>query len=105
LGVPGGAAMTLASLAKEVASGRLRLVPHCDLTATHQALLAIGGMSRQSATTIVMRSLYWPDAFNPSDSRLQRAAGVSTASGLSAVAEQWRPWRAYAAEYLRSAVS
>ena len=102
LGVPSGAAMTLASLAKEVASGRLRLVPHRDLTATHQALLAIGGMSRQSATRIVMRALYWPDAFNSADSGLQRAAGESTASGLSAVAEQWRPWRAYAAEYLRS---
>ncbi len=101
-GVPASAAGTLAALAREIATGHLKLEPHRDLTATYQALLAIEGMSKQSATTIVMRSLYWPDAFNPWDVTLQRATGESTAAGLTARAERWRPWRAYAAEHLRS---
>jgi 3-methyladenine DNA glycosylase/8-oxoguanine DNA glycosylase len=41
-----------------------------------------------------------PDAFDASDRRLQRAAGVASAKALLALAEQWRPWRAYAAELL-----
>lgn len=102
LGVPAAAAETLVALAREVASGRIKLEPHRDLTATYQALLAIEGMSKQSATTIVMRSLTWPDAFNAADPALQAATGESTVAGLNAKAEQWRPWRAYAAQHLRS---
>ena len=42
-----------------------------------------------------------PDAFPAADRRLQRAAGVSSAKALLALAEQWRPWRAYAAQLLK----
>lgn len=103
LGVPALAAATLVSLARETETGRLKLEPHRDPIATYQALLAIGGMSRQSATTIVMRALAWPDAFNAADVELQRAAGESSMSALSARAEQWRPWRGYAALHLQMA--
>lgn len=41
-----------------------------------------------------------PDVFDASDRRLQRAAGVTGAKALSALADQWRPWRAYAAQLL-----
>jgi 3-methyladenine DNA glycosylase/8-oxoguanine DNA glycosylase len=44
-----------------------------------------------------------PDTFDATDQRLQRAAGVSSAVALLALAEQWRPWRAYAAQLLRVA--
>ena len=57
-------------------------------------------MSERHATVIVMRALSWPDAFPASDRALQRAAGVSGAGALLARAEQWRPWRAYAALHL-----
>jgi AraC family transcriptional regulator of adaptative response / DNA-3-methyladenine glycosylase II len=51
-----------------------------------------------------MRALGEPDAFPASDLGLRRALGgddgpVSTAA-LEAVAEEWRPWRAYAAMHL-----
>jgi len=48
-----------------------------------------------------MRALYWPDALPATDRMLQRAAGVSSTGALLARAEQWRPWRAYAALHLR----
>ncbi|HEY6092868.1 MAG TPA: Ada metal-binding domain-containing protein [Gemmatimonadales bacterium] len=42
-----------------------------------------------------------PDAFDASDRRLQRAAGVIGTKALRAMSERWRPWRAYAAELLK----
>jgi AraC family transcriptional regulator of adaptative response / DNA-3-methyladenine glycosylase II len=47
-----------------------------------------------------MHALGWPDAFPASDRALQRAAGVNSPRLLLARAEQWRPWRAYAAIHL-----
>ena len=41
-----------------------------------------------------------PDAFSANDQALQRAAGVTGAKELFALAERWRPWRAYAAQLL-----
>jgi len=41
-----------------------------------------------------------PDDFPATDRRLQRAVGVTSAKALLALAEQWRPWRAYAAQLL-----
>ncbi len=41
-----------------------------------------------------------PDAFPANDRMLQRAAGVTSAKALLSRAEQWRPWRAYAAQLL-----
>jgi AraC family transcriptional regulator of adaptative response / DNA-3-methyladenine glycosylase II len=58
------------------------------------------GVDEGRATTIVMRALYWPDAFPASDRALQQAAGVATSRALRVRAERWRPWRAYAALHL-----
>ena len=100
LGVPLQRAEALTALAGAVASGALRLEPGSDVAATRRALVEIDGVSERLATVIVMRALYWPDAFPATDRTLQRAAGVSSAGALLARAEQWRPWRAYAALHL-----
>jgi AraC family transcriptional regulator of adaptative response / DNA-3-methyladenine glycosylase II len=51
-----------------------------------------------------MRALGDPDAFVPGDLGIRRAArdvGLpSTAAGLTCHAAAWRPWRAYAVQYL-----
>ncbi len=51
-----------------------------------------------------MRALGDPDAFLPSDLGVRRAAqglGLpSTPSALTERAAGWRPWRAYAVQYL-----
>ncbi len=49
-----------------------------------------------------MRALREPDAFPAGDIALIRALGLTTARELEQRAEQWRPWRAYAAMYLWS---
>jgi AraC family transcriptional regulator of adaptative response / DNA-3-methyladenine glycosylase II len=97
LGVPPDRSACIIRLAQALESGALRLEPGGDPDATRRDLLEIDGISERLATTILMRTLYWPDAFPDSDRALQRAAGVATASALRARAERWRPWRAYAA--------
>jgi AraC family transcriptional regulator of adaptative response / DNA-3-methyladenine glycosylase II len=47
--------------------------------------------------------LHDPDAFPAADLVLLRAAGVRAARELKAIAERWRPWRAYAALHLWAA--
>ncbi len=88
--VPKRCAETVAKLARAVASGELRLEPGSDVAATRRALLDLGGIGERLATLIVMRALYWPDAFHTQD------------RGLLARAEAWRPWRAYAALHLNA---
>lgn len=82
------------------AVARLPLEPGIDAALTRNALLAIDGIDEHLATTIIMRTLRWPDAFPETDDALQRAAGVASASSLLERAEVWRPWRAYAALHL-----
>jgi AraC family transcriptional regulator, regulatory protein of adaptative response / DNA-3-methyladenine glycosylase II len=100
LGVPRRGAEAIASVARALAGGAVRLEPGRDAAATHRALLGMEGVGERLATMIVMRALYWPDAFPASDPALQRAAGASSRSALRAMAERWRPWRAYAAQHL-----
>ena len=99
-GVPPRRAERIVAVARAVVSGALRLAPGGDPAATRRALFETCGVSERHATVIVMRALYWPDAFPATDRALQRAAGVTSAAALLARAEQWRPWRAYAAQHL-----
>lgn len=100
IGLPRRRAEVVLAFAGAVAEGALRLDPGSDVAETHRALMATAGIDERLATTIVMRALYWPDAFPSSDRALQRAAGAASASDLHARAETWRPWRAYAALHL-----
>jgi AraC family transcriptional regulator of adaptative response / DNA-3-methyladenine glycosylase II len=49
-----------------------------------------------TAQLIAMRALAWPDAWPAGDVGLMQALGTRDARVLSARAEAWRPWRAYA---------
>ncbi len=100
LGVSPRRALALVTAARAIADGRLVLEPGSDVVAAHRALSSIEGVSDRLATQIVMRTLYWPDAFPASDRALQRAARVSGPGTLRARAERWQPWRAYAALHL-----
>jgi AraC family transcriptional regulator of adaptative response / DNA-3-methyladenine glycosylase II len=50
-----------------------------------------------------MRVLGDPDAFPAADLGLLRALELRRSSELEAIAEAWRPWRAYAAVHLWNA--
>jgi AraC family transcriptional regulator of adaptative response / DNA-3-methyladenine glycosylase II len=100
LGVAPRRALALATAARAIAGGQLALEPGTDIHEARRALLAIDGFSDRLATGIMIRTLYWPDAFPATDRALQRAAGVAGPGALRLRAERWRPWRAYAALHL-----
>jgi AraC family transcriptional regulator of adaptative response / DNA-3-methyladenine glycosylase II len=71
------------------------------------ALRALPGIGEWTAQYIAMRELREPDAFPAADIGLMRALADSDGrrpnpAELSARAEAWRPWRAYAALHLWS---
>jgi AraC family transcriptional regulator of adaptative response / DNA-3-methyladenine glycosylase II len=100
LGVIPRSARAIVSIAGAVAGGTLALDPGSDAETALSALRGTDGVNERLATLIVMRGLGWPDAFPAADLALKRAAGVSATGELRALAERWRPWRAYAAHHL-----
>lgn len=108
IGLPLKRAATLHALAQAVAAGELRLRAGADAAETMEKLKAIGGIGEWTAQYIVMRALRWPDAFPAGDLGLRKALGDNgpmREAELLRLAEAWRPWRAYAAVYLWSALS
>ncbi len=102
-GMPRARARAIRSLARAVASGSLTFSPSGADEATLGELARIGGVGEWTAQYIAMRALRQPDAFPVNDLVLLKTAGRGrplTAAALSRRAEQWRPWRAYAALYL-----
>lgn len=72
------------------------------LEAIEVSLTAVPGIGPWTAHYIAMRAANEPDAFPASDLALRKAAGNVTQKALEARAEQWKPWRAYAALHLWS---
>ncbi|HEY5006181.1 MAG TPA: DNA-3-methyladenine glycosylase 2 family protein, partial [Ktedonobacteraceae bacterium] len=67
-------------------------------------LQALPGVGPWTAAYIAMRALSDPDAFPASDLGLRRAfEHYGLAADMKSImqrAETWRPWRAYATQYL-----
>jgi AraC family transcriptional regulator of adaptative response / DNA-3-methyladenine glycosylase II len=103
LGVPRQRAEALLTIAVRIVEGRLRLDPGSSPVLIRRVLSAIPGVGDQTVTTVITRALDWPDAVSPSDRSLWRYAGVTSRRAFVARAEEWRPWRAYAALHLRLA--
>ena len=79
----------LVAVARMLRDRTVHLQPGCDAPATAMMLARTPGISEATASAIVSRALSWPDAFPAVDSELALRA------------EAWRPWRGYAAMYLR----
>jgi AraC family transcriptional regulator of adaptative response / DNA-3-methyladenine glycosylase II len=79
-----------------VASGTLQLHPAAPLAPTLAALHALPGVGDWTAQVIAMRALGWPDAWPATDVGLLNALGTRDPKEATALAEAWRPWRAYA---------
>lgn len=100
LGMPGARARTVITLAREVADGKLVLMPNADIEATLEKLRALPGIGEWTAQYIAMRALAWPDAFPHTDVGVMKALNLSNPKRVLAAGEAWRPWRAYAVMHL-----
>ena len=106
LAMPAARTRTLRALVDALSQGRLSLDPGCDRAEALSILSDLPGFGPWTTQVIAMRALGDPDAFPVADLGVRRAAealGLSSAPmALTAHAERWRPWRAYAVQYLWS---
>ncbi len=98
IGLPASRARALGDLASQVASGELRF--DADPQEVRRRLLAVKGIGPWTVEYVAMRALGDRDAFPASDLGLRKAIDKAEPPGaaeLEAIAEAWRPFRAYAA--------
>ncbi|UJV39608.1 AlkA N-terminal domain-containing protein [Streptomyces sp. AMCC400023] len=104
LAMPRTRRTTFTTLVGQLAAGTLHLGVDSDWAETRARLLALPGFGPWTVDVIAMRALGDPDAFLAGDLGIRRAAAElglpSTPAALTARAEAWRPWRAYAVQYL-----
>ncbi|WP_285514708.1 AlkA N-terminal domain-containing protein [Streptomyces sp. NBRC 14336] len=104
LAMPRTRRTTFTTLVNQLADGSLHLGVDSDWSETRARLLDLPGFGPWTVDVIAMRALGDPDAFLPTDLGIRRAAGEldlpSTPAALTARAAAWRPWRAYAVQYL-----
>ncbi|MFG2876528.1 AlkA N-terminal domain-containing protein [Streptomyces sp. NPDC048337] len=104
LALPRSRRATLTTLVSALADGSLPLGIDSDWEAARAQLSALPGFGPWTTEIIAMRALGDPDAFLPSDLGVRRSAqGLGLPAGpaaLTARAAGWRPWRAYAVQYL-----
>ncbi|MFF1519456.1 DNA-3-methyladenine glycosylase 2 family protein [Streptomyces sp. NPDC058305] len=109
LAMPRTRRTTFTTLVAELAEGRLHLGMESDWTEARARLLELPGFGPWTVDVIAMRALGDPDAFLPTDLGIRYAAkelGLpSTPAALTARAAAWRPWRAYAVQYLWATAS
>lgn len=96
LGIVRQRVAALQALAAAVANGSIVLEPGAPLEPTLDALRALPGIGDWTAQLIAMRALAWPDAWPSGDIGLLNALGSRDRRAVDAIAERWRPWRAYA---------
>jgi AraC family transcriptional regulator of adaptative response / DNA-3-methyladenine glycosylase II len=106
LGMPASRKRTLHGLVAALADGTVDL--RADLPTARAGLGALRGIGPWTVDSVAMRALGDPDAFLPSDLGVRVAAkelGLPERDrDLVAHAESWRPYRAYATQYLWSAL-
>lgn len=86
----------LQALAAAVLEGRLDLSPGACVDETLATLRTLPGVGDWTCQLVALRVLAWPDAFPASDAGVLRALGTRVPRQAQAMAESWRPWRAYA---------
>jgi AraC family transcriptional regulator of adaptative response / DNA-3-methyladenine glycosylase II len=106
LPMPRGRARALVAVCRAVASGRLDLRAGASASEARAVMLSLPGIGDWTASYVAMRALRDRDAFLPTDLGIRRAleslGRPSDRRSVEALAERWRPWRAYAAQLLWS---
>lgn len=105
IGVTHARARTLAALCLAFADAPSRLGTGADPRQARADLLALPGIGPWTADYLSLRVWRDPDAFPADDLVIRRALGVRRAAQARAIADQWRPYRAYAVIHLWAAAA
>ncbi|MEM7018449.1 MAG: 3-methyladenine DNA glycosylase 2, partial [Pseudomonadota bacterium] len=104
LGMPKARGRAIQSLAQAVCDDKVNFAPGVDVETLCATLVELPGIGDWTAQYIAMRALGAPDAFPAADLGIIKALTTDehkpTPRELTARAEDWRPWRAYAVMYL-----
>ncbi len=104
LAMPASRRQSVLALARAVASGALDLGSGADWEVARSVLATVPGIGPWTIEIVAMRGLGDPDAFTPTDLGVRQAAAATglpaSPAALIRRAERWRPWRAYAVQYL-----
>lgn len=103
LGILKSRVETIRQLAKQTECGEISFDPSQEPEQFCQQLQTIRGIGAWTAQYAAMRVLKDPDAFLSADLGLLKAIRPGekvSPKTLTQIAEQWRPWRAYAAMHL-----
>lgn len=109
LAMPRSRGTAVRTLARALAREELELRPDADPAAARAALLALPGIGPWTAGYVALRALGDPDAFPTGDLGVRHAVaargGPAGDRAITALAESWRPWRAYATHHLWASLS
>lgn len=104
IGLPRARASTLNAIARAVCDGGVSFRPEQTLQQFVASWIELPGIGDWTAHYIAMRALSHPDAFPAADLVLRKAVtpdgALAPLKDLHAMAENWRPWRAYAVMHL-----
>ena len=104
LAMPRARRRALLALTGALASGELVIDTGADRADARRRLLALPGIGPWTAEYVAMRALRDPDAFLPGDlgvrHALERLGHDGQPAAATALAERWRPYRAYAVQHL-----
>lgn len=100
IGIPLARARALRGVALLAAGGGIALDALSDPVGATETLSAVPGVGAWTLGYFALRALPNPDAFLASDLGVRRALGRVSAAQALAIAEPWRPWRAYATMHL-----
>jgi AraC family transcriptional regulator, regulatory protein of adaptative response / DNA-3-methyladenine glycosylase II len=102
-GVPAARAEALRTLARAL-NGSISLDPGSNRDEVGRQLMGLRGIGPWTASYIAMRALGDPDAFLSTDLGVRQAVRkfghADDRRSVAALAERWRPWRAYATQHL-----
>ena len=103
--MPAARKRTITEITTRIADGTLVLDAGVDRDEARTQLLAIPGVGPWTASYLAMRALRDPDAFLPTDLGVVKAAAKLGIEDVDAAASAWRPWKAYAVQYLWQSLS
>jgi AraC family transcriptional regulator of adaptative response / DNA-3-methyladenine glycosylase II len=104
IGLPRARAGALNTIARAVCDGTVGFQPQQTLAQFVASWVELPGIGDWTAHYMAMRALSHADAFPAADLVLRKAVtadgSLAPLKELRAMAEQWRPWRAYAVMHL-----
>lgn len=100
LGLTRARAKSIQSMAQAVLTRKVSLDVAVSIETSLNRLKELPGIGDWTAHYLAMRIFGWPDAFPHGDLGILKALNTKKPREALSLAENWRPWRAYAAMHL-----